>query len=279
MTEFADLRGKAAVITGGGGVLGSSMGTALAGVGVRVALLDRDGQLARSKAEAIAAATGGEAVGLKTDVLARKELEAAAAEVEARWGAADFLINAAGGNAPAATTRLERLEAGSDPDAGFFGVDVEAFRRTVDLNLMGTVLPSLVFGRAMARRGSGAILNISSMSAIRPLTKVVAYSASKAAVSNFTAWLAVHLAGTGVRVNAIAPGFFLTEQNRFLLTDEKTGVLTARGGKIVAGTPQRRFGAPEDLHGLVLYLLSEKSAFVTGAVVPVDGGFNAYAGV
>ena len=156
---------------------------------------------------------------------------------------------------------------------------MDAIRETVDLNLVGTILPSMVIGRAMVERGSGVIINISSMSAFHPLTKVGGYSFSKAAVSSFTEWLAVHLAKTGVRVNAIAPGFFLTEQNRFLLTDKDTGEMTARGGKIIAATPQERFGKPEELQGLLLYLLSDGAAFTTGTVIPVDGGFNAYAGV
>jgi NAD(P)-dependent dehydrogenase (short-subunit alcohol dehydrogenase family) len=270
-----ELKGKVAVLTGGTGVLGSAMAGALAAAGVRTVVLSRS----KEKAEAVAAALPGEALGLAADALDRDALAAALKTVTETWGVPDFLINAAGGNSPAATAKLERMEKESDPEQGFFGLDLAAFRSTVDLNLMGTVLPSLVFGRAMVQRGRGVIVNISSMSAFHPLTKVVAYSASKAAVNNFTEWLAVHLAGTGVRVNAIAPGFFLTEQNRFLLTDPASGGLTARGEKILVGTPQRRFGAPEDLTGLLLYLLSDGAAFVTGTVIPVDGGFNAYSGV
>lgn len=269
------LCGKVAVITGGTGVLGFSMAQALVRAGVNVAVMSRT----QEKADAKAAELGKSAMGLAADPRNRAALEAALASVTATWGTPDFLINAAGGNSPKATSKLERLSKESDFSEGFFGLDIEAFRETVDLNLIGTVLPSMVFGRAMAERCSGVILNISSMAAFHPLTKVCAYSASKAAVNNFTEWLAVHLAGTGVRVNAIAPGFFLTEQNRFLLTDQSTGALTARGGKIISNTPMGRFGKPEELQGLLLYLLSDDSAFTTGTVIPVDGGFNAYAGV
>jgi NAD(P)-dependent dehydrogenase (short-subunit alcohol dehydrogenase family) len=270
-----DLNGKIAIVTGGTGVLGYSMAQALAAAGVRVAILSRTQEKADEKATVLE----GEAAGFAADPRDRAQLEAVLTALEAKWGTPDFLINAAGGNSPAATSKLERMEGDSDPQDGFFGMDADAFRDTVDLNLMGTVIPSQVFGQAMVRRGDGVIINISSMAAFHPLTKVGAYSASKAAVSNFTEWLAVHLAGTGVRVNAIAPGFFLTEQNRFLLTDKESGELTARGGKIITATPQGRFGKPEELNGLLLYLLSDGAAFTTGTVIPVDGGFNAYAGV
>lgn len=270
-----DLNGKTAIITGGTGVLGFSMAEALAGHGVKVVILSRT----QEKADAMAAELKGEAMGCVADPRDRTQLEAVLAKVVSTWGTPDFLINAAGGNSPAATSKLERLDKDSNLDDGFFGMDVNAIRDTVDLNLIGTILPSMVFGRAMVERGRGVIINISSMAAYAPLTKVGAYSASKAAVSNFTAWLAVHLAGTGVRVNAIAPGFFLTEQNRFLLTEKETGKLTPRGNKIISATPQGRFGKPEELQGLLLYLLSDGAAFTTGTVIPVDGGFNAYAGV
>lgn len=272
---MSGLKGKIAVITGGTGVLGFSMAQGLVGAGVKVALMSRT----QEKADAKAADLEGDALGLVADPRNRAELDAALDTLVKTWGAPDFLINAAGGNAPAATAKIECIEDGSDLDAGFFGLDMDAFRDTVDLNLIGTVLPSMVFGRPMVERGSGVILNISSMAAVHPLTKVGAYSASKAAVSNFTEWLAVHLARTGVRVNAIAPGFFLTEQNRFLLTHEATGALTERGRKIISNTPLQRFGKPEELQGLVLYLLSDDSAFTTGAVIPVDGGFNVFSGV
>lgn len=269
------LESKIAVITGGTGVLGYSMAEALVEHGVKVVVLSRT----QEKADRMAAGLNGEAMGCAADPRDRTQLEAVLGKIESEWGTPDFLINAAGGNSPAATSKLERMEKGCNPDDGFFGMDVDAIRDTVDLNLIGTILPSMVFGRPMVERGSGVIINISSMAAFAPLTKVGAYSASKAAVSSFTAWLAVHLAATGVRVNAIAPGFFLTEQNRFLLTDKETGELTPRGNKIIAATPQDRFGKPEELQGLLLYLLSDGAAFTTGTVIPVDGGFNAYAGV
>jgi NAD(P)-dependent dehydrogenase (short-subunit alcohol dehydrogenase family) len=189
------------------------------------------------------------------------------------FGRVDILVNGAGGNQPLATTGADR---------SFFDLDEEALRRVFDLNLMGAILPSQVFGRTMAARGSGVILNISSMNALRPLTRIPAYSAAKAGVSNFTQWLAVHMAqehGPGIRVNAIAPGFFLTEQNRFLLTDRETGALTARGQAIISHTPQARFGVPEDLLGAVRWLLSPAASFVTGVVIPIDGGFSAFSGV
>jgi NAD(P)-dependent dehydrogenase (short-subunit alcohol dehydrogenase family) len=207
------------------------------------------------------------------DVLDRNVMEEAAAKVFETFGTVDILINGAGGNHPGATT--------SDTQS-FFDLDLEAFKKVSDLNLIGTVLPSQVFGKHFAERKKGIILNVSSMSAFSPLTKVGAYSAAKAAVSNFTQWLAVHMAqeySPEIRVNAIAPGFFLTLQNKFLLTDEKTGELTARGKSIVDHTPMNRFGDPEDLLGTVLWLLSPASAFVTGAVIPVDGGFAAFSGV
>ena len=190
-----------------------------------------------------------------------------------RFGKVDALINGAGGNHPKATTNA---------DTTFFDLPADALRWVFDLNLIGTILPSQVFGRHMAQEGAGTILNVSSMNAFRPLTRIAAYSAAKAGVSNFTQWLAVHMAqeySPRIRVNAIAPGFFLTDQNRFLLTDEKTGELTARGRAIIAHTPMGRFGAPEDLLGAVLWLLSPASAFVTGVVLPIDGGFSAFSGV
>jgi NAD(P)-dependent dehydrogenase (short-subunit alcohol dehydrogenase family) len=198
-----------------------------------------------------------------------------------RFGKIDYLINAAGGNSPRATTRVEQIDqAGkSDISGNFFGLDTESFRQVFDLNFMGTLLPTMVFGGGMTERGRGVIINISSMNAFRPLTKIPAYSAAKASVNNFTQWLAVHFGKTGVRVNAIAPGFFLTDQNRFLLTDENTGELTPRGEKILANTPVGKFGQPEDLKGALLFLLSDISSFVNGVVLPVDGGYSAYGGV
>ena len=270
MAVFKELEGKVAVITGGAGVLCGTMARALADQGVRLALLDiveepmekLRGELER-KTECLA---------LKASVLSRAELEAAAAQVLERFERVDILINCAGGNKPEATTSEERE---------FFELPEEAVRFVFDLNFLGTFLACQVFGRAMARQGEGVILNISSMNAIRPLTRIPAYSAAKAAVTNFTQWLAVHMAqnySPKIRVNAIAPGFFLTAQNRYLLLDEK-GELTPRGRQIIEHTPMGRFGEPEDLVGTVLWLVSPLSAFVSGAVIPVDGGFSAYSGV
>jgi NAD(P)-dependent dehydrogenase (short-subunit alcohol dehydrogenase family) len=207
------------------------------------------------------------------DVLKRDTLEQARAVIMHEFGRLDGLINAAGGNRPDATTT---------PDRSFFDLPEEALRFVFDLNLMGTIGPSQIFGQMMAQRGEGVILNISSMNAFRPLTRIAAYSAAKAGVSNFTQWLAVHMAqeySPRIRVNAIAPGFFITEQNRYLLTEPETGALTARGEAIISHTPMARFGTPEDLLGAVVWLLSPASAFVSGVVIPIDGGFSAYSGV
>jgi NAD(P)-dependent dehydrogenase (short-subunit alcohol dehydrogenase family) len=278
--DFGDLDGKVAVLTGGTGIIGGALARALALAGVKVVIAGRE----RAKAEAIAARigaeTGGTLIGLGFDVLDRQALEAARVEIHARLGLVDFLINGAGGNKPAATTGVEFLTSAAEADKGlgFFGLDPEAFDGVFRLNFTGTLLPSQIFAQDMVGRG-GVVLNISSMSAYRPLTKVAAYSASKSAINNFTQWLAVHLAPQSIRVNAIAPGFFLTEQNRFILTDEKTGEKTPRARKIIAGTPMGRFGEVEELAGATLFLLSDLSRFVTGIVLPVDGGFSAYSGV
>jgi NAD(P)-dependent dehydrogenase (short-subunit alcohol dehydrogenase family) len=207
------------------------------------------------------------------DVLKPETLRNAVRKVKAEFGRVDCLVNAAGGNHPEAVTR---------PELSFFDLPEEALRFAFDLNVLGTLFSCQFFGRQMVEQGEGAIVNISSMSSFRPLTRVVGYSAAKAGVNNFTQWLAVHLAqeySTRIRVNAIAPGFFLTDQNRFLLTDQQTGALTARGQSIIQHTPMARFGQPEDLLGTLLWLLSPASSFVTGIVVPVDGGFSAFAGV
>ncbi|MGD9110179.1 MAG: SDR family oxidoreductase, partial [Phycisphaerales bacterium] len=215
----------------------------------------------------------GQAISIKCNVLEKNTIEQAKDKITAEYGSVDILISGAGGNKKEATT---------SPEMSFFDLPPEAIRFVFDLNFIGTLLPSQVFGAEMAEKGSGIILNVSSMNAFRPLTKIAAYSAAKAAISNFTQWLAVHMCqnySRDIRVNAIAPGFFLTEQNRFLLTDEKTGELTARGKTIIDHTPMGRFGAPDDLLGTVLWLLSDASKFVTGIVVPVDGGFSAFSGV
>jgi NAD(P)-dependent dehydrogenase (short-subunit alcohol dehydrogenase family) len=267
-----DFSGRTAVVTGGAGVLCTSLCRALADAGAAVAVLDIRPDAAEALAGQIRAA-GGAASGFGCNVLERESLSAAAADVMERFGGVDILVNGAGGNHPRATTTAEMP---------FFDLPEEAFRWVTDLNLMGTVLACQVFGRILAERKQGAILNIASMNAIRPLTRIPAYSAAKAGVANFTQWLAVHLAkeySPDLRVNALAPGFFLTEQNRYLLTDKDTGRLTPRGETILAHTPMGRFGDPEDLTGAALWLLSPAAAFVTGIVVPVDGGFSAYSGV
>jgi NAD(P)-dependent dehydrogenase (short-subunit alcohol dehydrogenase family) len=267
-----DFTGRTVVITGGTGVLGRAMALALAHCGANVAVLNRDPARAASLLQAISN-TPGKGIALAGDVLQKESLEVAAKDVERSFGHVDALINAAGGNDPRATTNATQ---------SFFQLSEEAFRYVSDLNLLGVILPCQAFGKSMAERKEGVILNISSMSAYRPLTRIPAYAGAKAAVSNFTQWLAVHMAqeySKKIRVNAIAPGFFLTEQNRFLLTEKETGALTERGKKIVDHTPLGWFGEPEDLVGAVLWLLSPASRFVTGIVVPVDGGFSAFSGV
>ncbi len=272
LTKLYDFSDQTIVITGGSGILGAEIAVALAGCGANVAILDRVTDLAPGVQERLDNAAG-KALVVASDVLNREPFEQSVNEVLETFGRIDGLINAAGGNHPQATT---------SPEMSFFDLPAEAIRFTGELNLLGTILPSQVIGRLMAKQGAGVILNISSMNAFRPLTRIPAYSAAKAAVSNFTQWLAVHMAqeySPKIRVNAIAPGFFLTSQNRFLLTDEKSGELTDRGKTIIAHTPQGRFGEPEDLLGTVLWLLSPASEFVTGIVVPVDGGFSAFSGV
>lgn len=267
-----DFSGKVAVVTGGGGVLCSTLSRALAQCGASVAVLDINLPAAEKVAEEIRA-QGGQAIAVQVDVLKKESLQAAAEKVLETFGRVDILINGAGGNKKEATTSDE---------LSFFDLPADAIRWVFDLNFIGTLLPSQVFGRYMVEQGSGCILNISSMAAFRPLTRTVAYSPAKAAVSNFTQWLAVHISqnySDKIRVNAIAPGFFLTEQNRFLLIDEKTGELTPRGRAIIDHTPMGHFGDPQDLIGAVLWLLSDGASFVHGAVIPIDGGFSAYSGV
>jgi NAD(P)-dependent dehydrogenase (short-subunit alcohol dehydrogenase family) len=220
-------------------------------------------------------------LGLEANVLDKASLEQAKNEINSKLGPVDFLINGAGGNSPQATTAVEQMEDKDmdQLDKTFFGLQTEGFDKVFALNFTGTLLPSMVFAKDMAERKSGVILNISSMNSYRPLTKIPAYSAAKASINNFTQWLSVHLANMGIRVNAIAPGFFLTNQNRFLLTDEKTGEPTPRGLKIISSTPMGKYGEPEDLQGTLLFLLSDLSKFVTGVIIPVDGGYSAYGGV
>ncbi|HYW94007.1 MAG TPA: SDR family oxidoreductase [Bacteroidales bacterium] len=279
--SFSDLKDKVCVITGGAGVIGTAIVKVMASVGVKTVILDLRKEVAEELARNIAQESGTECIGMESNVLDKASLNNTKKDIIDRFGKIDILINGAGGNSPEATTKLEQLIPGMSDNLedGFFGLKMEGFRKVFDLNFIGTLLPTMVFAEEMVKRGDGAILNISSMNSMKPLTKIPAYSAAKASVNNFTEWLAVHFAKTGVRVNAIAPGFFLTNQNRFLLLDENTGNLTERGEKIIANTPTGKFGEPEDLQGTVLYLVSDISKFVTGIVIPVDGGYSAFGGV
>ena len=272
--DLFDLKGKNAVILGGGGILGASMVKGLVEAGANAAVCD----LRRESAEALAqsvAASGVRTKGYEVDAMRIESIRDVCSSILEDFGSVDILVNAVGGNMKAATT--------SDT-VSFFDLPGEALKRVVDLNLMGgAILPCQVFGRVMAEnQNGGVIINISSMNYYRPLTRTPGYSAAKAAVSNFTAWLSVYLAqdcGERIRVNAIAPGFFLTDQNRFLLTNQEDGSLTQRGGRIIDHTPMGRFGDPRDLIGTLIWLASDASRFITGITVPVDGGFSAYSGV
>jgi NAD(P)-dependent dehydrogenase (short-subunit alcohol dehydrogenase family) len=267
-----DFGGRTFLVTGGTGVLGGVVAGALVGVGANVVVLNRRLDPAAGLVD-YTARTGWRAKAVYGDVLKRDSLVQAAAAIKARYGLIHGLINAAGGNSPRATC---------SPTQSFFEIPEEGMRFVLDLNLLGTMMPCQIVAQQMAESGEGVILNFSSMNAFRPLTNIAAYSASKAGITNFTAWLAVHMAQNysgKIRVNAIAPGFFLGEQNRYLLTDRETGELTARGRAIIDHTPMGRFGTPEDLVGCSLWLLSPAADFVTGITVPVDGGFSAYAGV
>jgi NAD(P)-dependent dehydrogenase (short-subunit alcohol dehydrogenase family) len=271
LNQLFSLEGQVAVVTGGTGVLGGAMARGLARAGAKVGVLGRRREQAEVAAQAIAA-EGGTALALPADVLDRTQLEAARQAVLDRWGRIDVLVNAAGGNMPAATLA---------PGRSFFDLPVEGMEQVISLNLHGTLLPSQVFGAAMARNGRGCIVNISSMAAQRAMTRVVGYGVAKAAVENATRWLAVELArsfGADLRVNAVAPGFFVGEQNRALLLNED-GTLTARGQTIVDHTPAGRFGEPEELLSTLIWLCSPGASFVNGVVVPIDGGFSAFSGV
>ncbi|MEE4287066.1 MAG: SDR family oxidoreductase [Mariniphaga sp.] len=279
--SFEDLKGKVCVITGGAGVLGSSMVRAIASVGVKVAIADINKEVADKVAGEISAETGTQVIGVAANVLDKESLEQARAEINKQLGPIDILVNGAGGNSPQATTKVEQmLESDlSNLADTFYGLQMEGFDKVFALNFKGTVLPTMVFTQDMLKNKKGVVLNISSMNSYKPLTKIPAYSAAKSAVNNFTEWLSVHLAKVGIRVNAIAPGFFITHQNRFLVMDEKTGNFSPRGQKIVDNTPMGKFGEPEDLQGATLFLLSDISSFITGIVVPVDGGYSAFGGV
>jgi NAD(P)-dependent dehydrogenase (short-subunit alcohol dehydrogenase family) len=272
LTRLYDFTGQTVAVTGGAGVLGGDIVCALAGCGANVAILDRVLEPVQGVLERLGPRAT-RVMAVACDVLDVESLRQAAAAVVTKFGAVDCLLSAAGGNKPQATT---------SPKLSFFDLPADALRWVFDLNILGTMLPCQVFGKLMAERGKGTILNISSMNSFRPLTRIPAYSAAKAGVSNFTQWLAVHMAqeySPRIRVNAIAPGFFVTVQNKFLLYDEQSGALTPRGQSIISHTPMGRFGTGEDLLGTVLWLLSPASGFVTGIIVPIDGGFSAYSGV
>jgi NAD(P)-dependent dehydrogenase (short-subunit alcohol dehydrogenase family) len=270
MNDF-DLTGKTAVVTGGTGVLGGAMAKALAGAGANVAILGRDGKKAAEKVQQISEKNG-EAISLIANVLDREALLAAREKVLNKWETIDIIVNAAGGNTPKAIV---------NPDQSIYDLSREALENIVNVNFLGSFYATRIFAKSMIEQKSGAIVNISSMAADRPMTRVMGYAASKAAIDNYTKWLATELAakyGEGIRVNAIAPGFFIGEQNRNLLLNDD-GSLSPRGQTIVDHTPMKRFGEPEDLAGTVVWLCSEASSFVTGTVIPVDGGFSAFSGV
>jgi NAD(P)-dependent dehydrogenase (short-subunit alcohol dehydrogenase family) len=278
---FNDLKDKVCVLTGGAGVIGSAIAEAISSAGVKTAILDINLEFAEKIATTVNKKYKVDTIAVQADVLSIESLNNAKKIINERLGKIDLLINGAGGNSPKATTKEEEMDK-SKPvefERTFFGLDISGFDWVFNLNFKGTVLPTMVFARDMIEKGQGAILNISSMNSFRPLTRIPAYSAAKASINNFTQWLAVHFAKAGIRVNAIAPGFFLTNQNRFLLVDEKSGQPTARGKKIIASTPMGRYGKTEELQGTVLFLLSDLSAFITGVIIPVDGGYNAYGGV
>jgi NAD(P)-dependent dehydrogenase (short-subunit alcohol dehydrogenase family) len=270
--DLFDISNQVVVVTGGAGVICTPICKALASISARLAILDINLVAAQALVEEIEQ-LGGQALALACDVSKKADIETAAQKVLRKYGRVDVLFNAAGGNRPQATT---------GPDAAFFDLPEEALRWVIDLNLFSTIICSQVFGKIMANQKTGVILNMSSMNTFRPLTRVPAYSAAKAAVTNFTQWLAVHMAqeySPHIRVNAIAPGFFLTEQNRYLVLNKESGGFTPRGQTIVNHTPMARFGDPTDLIGTVCWLLSPASNFITGIVVPIDGGFSAFSGV
>ncbi|MDC6385393.1 SDR family oxidoreductase [Flagellimonas taeanensis] len=280
--KYKELKDKVVAITGGGGILGSTLGAAFASQGAKVCILDLNIGSAQTVSEKINN-DGGSAMAFKVDVLDRESLEEAKKEITRIFGPCDILVNGAGGNHPLGTTsgsyllKEDLLQTTKDFKT-FFDLDMEGIQFVFNLNFIGTLLPTQIFSREMVGRTGCSVLNISSMNAFTPLTKIPAYSGAKAAVSNFTQWLAIHFSKVGIRVNALAPGFFLTEQNRNLLTKPEGG-LTSRGAKIIDQTPMGRFGEPEDLVGTTLWLISEQSKFITGIVVPIDGGFSAFSGV
>jgi NAD(P)-dependent dehydrogenase (short-subunit alcohol dehydrogenase family) len=275
LQSLYDFTDRTVLVTGGAGALGFEIVRTLVECNANVAILSRNEERA---AHCVAVITreingNGRAIYVRGDVLDLDTLQQANQTIRSQFGDVDILINAAGGNHPSGTTT---------PDLSFFDLPLDGLHHISDLNLLGTILPCQVFGRGMAERGEGVILNVSSMNAYRPLTRIPAYSAAKAGVSNFTQWLAVHMAqnySPRIRVNAVAPGFFLTEMNRFLLIDKDSGELSSRGRAIIDHTPMSRFGTPEDLLGATLWLISPAASFVTGVVIPIDGGFSAFSGV
>ncbi len=267
-----NLTDRVAVVTGAGGAIGSEISRSLCAEGARVAIWDISLDAARKTAEEITSA-GGTAIGVECDVLSKEKVAAARDETVGQFGTVDILVNGAGGSRPEATTTAEQE---------FFDIAPEALGRVFDLNYMSAVIPSQAVGRIFAEKKRGVILNISSIGAILPLTRSISYSNGKAATSNFTQWLAVHMAqtySTRIRVNALAPGFCLTAQNRFLMLDEKTEELTARGNQVIAQVPMARFGEPTEIANAALWLVSDSASFVTGAIIPIDGGITAYLGV
>ena len=277
--SFENMKDKVCVITGGGGVIGSSLAKGIASVGIKTAILDINEDAANKVANKIKNELGTNSIGVKANVLDVESMKKAKSTVNDIFGAIDFLINGAGGNSVKATTTEEFIESNTELSKTFFGLNLEGFDWVFNLNFKGTVIPTMVITEEFIQKQRGAIVNISSMNSFRPLTKIPAYSAAKSSVNNFTEWLAVHFAKMNVRVNAIAPGFFMTNQNRFLLIDEATNELTERGKKIIDNTPMGKYGEPEDLIGATLFLLSDLSNYITGVVLPIDGGFNIYSGV
>lgn len=276
--SFEDLKGRNCVITGGFGVIGMALTRGLAEAGVNLAVISRSSDNPE-RGKAIEKEFGVKCLGISADALDEKALLDARTAINGYLGDIHFLINCAGGNSPKATCAVEQMEQTDALGDTFYGLEADSFSKVFDLNFKATLLATRIFTADMLRLGKGNVLNISSMNSIRPLTKIPAYSAAKGAINNFTQWYSVHVAQMGIRCNAIAPGFFLTNQNRFLLTDEQTGELKPRGKKIIANTPTHKFGEPEDLVGTMLYLLSDVSSFVTGVVIPVDGGYSAFGGV
>lgn len=279
-SNFGDIKNKVCVITGGCGVFGNIFAAGLIKAGAKVAILDYKKGRCDDCSQRISQEAGLPVLCVVADVLKKDMLFQARKEINEGFGKVDVLINGAGGNSPASTTSDEFVTDKNlnDLSKTFFGLELDGFRSVFDLNFLGTVLPTMIFAEDMLKRG-GSVINISSMNSFRPLTKIPAYSAAKASVNNLTQWLAVHFAKANIRVNAIAPGFFVTKQNEFLLIDEETKDLTERGQKIIRNTPMERFGDPGELLGTLYYLISDMSKFVTGVVVPVDGGFSAYSGV